>query len=131
VEAVGGVSAEGFVGDQVQMVEVVQGLSQFVFVDAHGVADTVFTIPADALWIGDQTQKGVGGDIVWCHHCKPLLFVESCVEPTETLFFQAAHAVGFGHDNSWVCFVLLIYSHVRILCLDVCFFVYDVTFGRV
>ena len=54
VEAVGGVAAKGFVGDQVQIVEVMESLAQVVFMDAHGGSNAVLSIPAYALWVGDQ-----------------------------------------------------------------------------
>ena len=75
MEAVGGVSAEGFVGDQVQVIEFVEGLAQGVFVDAHGGTDAVFSIPADALRVGDETQEGVGRDLFRGQNGEPGLFV--------------------------------------------------------
>ena len=75
MEAVGGVPAEGFVGDQVEVVELVEGLSQGVFIDAHGGSDSVFSIPADALGVGDETQEGVGRDLFRVQDGEPGLFV--------------------------------------------------------
>ena len=93
MEAVGGVPAEGFVGDQVQVVELVEGLSQGLFVDAHGGSDSVFSIPADALGVGDETQEGVGRDVLWGEQGEPALFVQASVEPAVASWPRAAYSI--------------------------------------
>ena len=54
MEAVGGVAAKGFVGDQVQIVEAMESLAQVLFMDAHGGSNAVLAIPAYTLWVGGQ-----------------------------------------------------------------------------